>query len=708
MESTLPIIRQLPTSVINKIAAGEVIERPASVVKELVENSVDAGSTKIDVHIEKGGTELIRISDNGCGIPDEQLELAVTSHATSKISNADELFSVSTMGFRGEALASIAEVTQFLIRSRTHDSPCGNELAVNGGQREPIAPCGCAVGTVMEVRNLFFNTPVRRKFLKTPQTEMGHISDAFTRIALANPHVHFTLSHNKRTLHDLPPTEDWSQRIGAFFGEEIQRNLIEVDSEHGEITLAGYVVNPNISRSNNRMQFLFLNNRFIRDRALQHALSEAYRGLLMTGRFPIAFLRMAMPADQVDVNVHPAKLEVRFQESGRLYSQLLGTLRSKFLDVDLRAKIGLADSEDESSVERGDSAISGQLVQEKAAEVQAWAKGSTGDAASQQLESAAQTIFPVDQSPAPSADWTSGGQGGSGSSGNRAGNHSYSGGSSGRGAFASLPSANEFKKFPSLPGEIGISGSSSDSFLPPSGYVGQGVVPGPEGGVESQGELESNGAEHLGEGTIQREDSAPIPVSSRPASGRLNVVQILNRYLVLESEGGMMVIDQHALHERILYEQFRERILSGSVLQQKLLVPIPIELPSGEAGAVLEIKDHLKKIGIGVDDFGGETVLLTSYPSIMAKSQLKEIVHYISDQLSQGSQKPDLHGLLDHLMATMACKAAIKAGDRLTQQEMDSLIEYSHLCQDAHHCPHGRPSSLIFSRDELDKRFKRI
>ena len=287
----MPQIRQLPTSVINKIAAGEVIERPASVVKELMENSVDAGATRIDVSIEKGGTELIRIADNGCGIEEEQLELAVTSHATSKIHSAEELFSVGTMGFRGEALASIAEVTQFLIRSRVAESHSGSELMVNGGQRQPIVPCGCPCGTIMEVRNLFFNTPVRRKFLKTPQTEMGHITEAFTRIALANPSVHFTLNHNGRYLHELPPVENWGLRIGHFFGSEIESNLIPVNSSHGEVTLDGYAVAPTVSRSHNRMQYLFLNGRFIRDRALQHALTEAYRGLLMTGRFPIAFLR---------------------------------------------------------------------------------------------------------------------------------------------------------------------------------------------------------------------------------------------------------------------------------------------------------------------------------------------------------------------------------------------------------------------------------
>ncbi|HRX80747.1 MAG TPA: DNA mismatch repair endonuclease MutL, partial [Pirellulaceae bacterium] len=340
----MPDITQLPTSVINKIAAGEVIERPASVIKELLENSVDAGATRIDVSIEKGGSELIRIADDGCGINPEQMKLAVASHATSKIRDADDLFHVRSLGFRGEALASISEISHFLMRSRTHDRSAGSEMSVTAGTIGEIAPCGCPVGTSIEVRNLFCSTPVRRKFLRTTQTEMGHISEAFTRIALAHPAIHFTLKHNDRTLFDLPADDNWRERITTFFGQEIGDAMIWVDNRDDEtsVRLSGYVANPSHSRSNNRMQYLFLNQRFIRDRSLQHALGEAYRGLLMTGRFPIAFLRLDMPAEMVDVNVHPTKLEVRFQDGGRVYSQLLGTLRSKFLTSDLTAKESLA------------------------------------------------------------------------------------------------------------------------------------------------------------------------------------------------------------------------------------------------------------------------------------------------------------------------------------------------------------------------------
>ncbi|MEO8495625.1 MAG: DNA mismatch repair endonuclease MutL, partial [Planctomycetota bacterium] len=369
----MPDITQLPTSVINKIAAGEVIERPASVVKELLENSVDAGATRIDVSIEKGGSELIRIADNGCGISAEQLKLAVASHATSKIRDADDLFHVRSLGFRGEALASISEVSHFLMRSRTQAAAVGAEMAVTAGTLGEIAPCGCPIGTSIEVRNLFCSTPVRRKFLRTPQTEMGHISEAFTRIALAHPAIHFTLQHNDRTLYDLPADDNWRERITTFFGREIGDALIWVDNrdEESSVRLSGYGTNPSHSRSNNRMQYLFLNQRFIRDRSLQHALGEAYRGLLMTGRFPIAFLRLDMPAEMVDVNVHPTKLEVRFQDGGRVYSQLLGTLRSKFLSSDLTAKESLAAEKTSDKEPAVDPARAEQLRRE----MTDWAKG---------------------------------------------------------------------------------------------------------------------------------------------------------------------------------------------------------------------------------------------------------------------------------------------------------------------------------------------
>lgn len=640
----MPDITQLPTSVINKIAAGEVIERPASVVKELLENSVDAGATRIDVLIEQGGSELIRIADNGCGIAPEQLTLAVASHATSKIRDGDDLFHVRSLGFRGEALASISEVSHFLIRSRMSDNAAGSEMAVTAGTLGELAPCGCPIGTSIEVRNLFCSTPVRRKFLRTTQTEMGHISEAFTRIALAHPKIHFTLKHNDRMLYDLPADDNWRDRIATFFGREIGDVLMWVDNrdEESSVRLSGYVANPSQSRSNNRMQYLFLNQRFIRDRSLQHALGEAYRGLLMTGRFPIAFLRLDMPAEMVDVNVHPTKLEVRFQDGGRVYSQLLGTLRNKFLTSDLTAKESLA------SEKTGDKelAVDPGHAERLRREMTDWAKGQGSgqqSAVSGQPEPAlnAQQRIPL----------------------------SYDR------ALGRLP---EFQPY----GDRRLDPPS----LPPRDNPS--LQPGtPAANAPS-------------------EEPRTRPMPARDARSSIGL-QLHNRYIVTENETGMVVIDQHALHERVLYEQIREKVLAGKVESQRLLVPEPVALTADEAGAALEVKDTLAEIGIEIESFGGDTVVISAYPAMLANISPAEVLRQVVDILLGGEKKPDRRDVLDELLHMISCKAAIKAGDRLSVEEVDALLEQRHLFHDTHHCPHGRPTALVFTREELDKRFKR-
>ncbi len=353
-------IRVLPQSMINKIAAGEVIERPASVVKELVENAVDAGATRIDVLIEQGGADLIRIVDNGCGIRPDQLELALSPHATSKIVEADDLFKILTFGFRGEALASIAEISQMTVKSRVENSNEGSEIQSNGGQRTVPIPCGMPVGTQIEVRNLFFNTPVRRKYMKSATTEFGHVAETFVRLALPQPGIHFTLRHAGRVVHDLPPERQRQpfmlSRVRQLFGEEVAKEMIAIESRPSSIVkVHGLVSHPNHSRANNRMQYFFLNGRFIRDKALQHALMEAYRGILTVGRFPLAFLHVELPPDHFDVNVHPTKMEVRFLDSNKVYSGFLGAIRDKFLSTDLHGRFSASASKSVPSSSHADA-----------------------------------------------------------------------------------------------------------------------------------------------------------------------------------------------------------------------------------------------------------------------------------------------------------------------------------------------------------------
>ena len=655
----MPIIRQLPVSLVNKIAAGEVIERPASVVKEMLENSIDAGSDLIEVMVSGGGIDLLRISDNGCGIEPEQLELALAPHATSKLADSEDLFDVRTLGFRGEALASIAEISHMTLRSRVASSDGGYELRAQGSEREPIKPCAMNVGTTIEVRHLFFNTPVRRKFMKTPSTEMGHVIEAFTRIALAFPNVHMKLSSNDRVQYDLPPTNRWSERIRAFFGDEIADALISVEHEDEKVKVRGYVADPSVSRSNNRMQYLFLNGRYIRDRALQHALSEAYRGLLMVGRLPICFLQMQIDPKTVDVNVHPTKVEVRFEDSGAIYSRLLHTIRHRFLTSNLVAKAPqTADQNRTGNLQQDASLVSRTPEAESNTSLMDWARS--------------QQTVPTFQ-PFPNAGFAPDAY--------RSGNP--------------FPGNRPFPSGPTPGGEFSGGG------FPGGGFPGSSPAS-PLNSPQATDSLENRSPETT-------PASLPIDsphewVGSTPAVG----FQIHNRYLITQDEAGMVIIDQHALHERILFEQIKTKVLSRSLDRQRMLMPATVQLTSSEAAMAIESKAMLAEIGFEIESFGGDTVLLSAYPSILSKRAPEEMLRTVLEALMSGGKKVNAQDVLDELMNMMACKAAIKAGDRLSDPEISALLEQRHLYHDTHHCPHGRPTALFFSKEQLDKMFKRI
>jgi DNA mismatch repair protein MutL len=500
------------------------------------------------------------------------------------------------------------------------------------------------------VRNLFYNTPVRRKFLKSTPTEAGHIAEALTRLALACPSVHFTLRHNDRTVYELPAGDDVRPRIAALFGQELVDALIAVDSQDGPVRLAGYVADPSQSRANNRMQYLFLNGRCIRDRALQHALGEAYRGLLLTGRYPIAVLYFELPPDAVDVNVHPTKLEVRFQDGGRIYSQLLATLRTKFLTTDLTARgrvaPGAASDTDHHEFEsRDDSA--------RRAEVVAWAKGELAQAIEK-----AQAATAVADPPRP------------------------------------IPPFAPYPDYPSFTSRQPLEIHTLDRTFPD---------------LDAQDEEEPAGLDDaLAEpSTLHPPLSTPHSPPSTPHSPPASGLQIHNRYLVTESLEGVVVIDQHALHERIIYEQLRAKVLAGALESQQLLVPEAVDLAPAEAAAVLDYADDLARLGIGVSAFGGSTILVTSYPAMLTRLSPAATLRGVVEELLAGDRSPDRRELLDDLLHMMSCKAAIKAGDPLTPPEIDALLAQRHLAQDAHHCPHGRPTALVFTREDLDRQFKR-
>lgn len=649
-------IRPLEPLVINQIAAGEVIERPGSVVKELLENSVDALATRVDVDVVAGGSELIRVVDDGEGIHPDDLQLAVTSHATSKVESAADLFRVRTLGFRGEALASIASVSRMRIRSRQPTAETGHELQVDCGVSQPIQPAGGPPGTLIEINHLFANTPVRRKFLKTAATEFGHLSEQFTRVALAHPRLHAVLRHNNKTVYEIPAANQLLDRLRLFYGSELADKLISVESEAGDVRLWGYVAHPSQSRSTRKSQYLFLNGRWIQDRSLQHALGEAYRGLLMVGRFPVAFLFLEMPPDQVDVNVHPCKAEVRFRDSQQLYRQLLSSLRSRFLGMDLDSTMSLPS-------QKPAPTATPEHQRKLQMEVAEWAKG--------QLDAWQSPTNPPANTASEHAAPTPGAE-------------SPQGAGFSNGADSTAESRGE-----------------SASVVAGAAF---GAEPFPASSTPHEPATSWSDAERSSESNLAH----PQPSTEPPASATTRIMQIHDCYLVMESGEGLTVIDQHALHERVLYEQFRRRVLDGAVESQRMLLPVSVDMGSDETAAVLEHREVLAQLGIGVEEFGGNTVLLTAYPPMLARADHTQLLRDVAEQLLGAGQKPTRRDILDELLHMMSCKAAIKAGQRLTPDEMESLLAQRHLVDDAHHCPHGRPTALVLSKGELDRQFGRL
>jgi len=828
----MPEIRELSKSMINKIAAGEVVERPANVVKELVENSVDAGAKRIEIVVEKSGSDLIKIVDNGCGIAAEQLVLALSPHSTSKISEADDLFRIHTLGFRGEALASIAEVSQLVLSSRTADAEAGAQIRSDGGVFDEIVPCGRPVGTTVEARNLFFNVPARRKFLKSPTTEFGHISEAVVRIALPRPDVHFVLKHNGRTVYDLPATNDRKERIGRVFGADVAARLVEIESEYKNVKVTGFVGLPDLSRGSQSLQYIFLNGRHIRDRALQHALTEAYRGLLVSGRHPVAFLNIATPPDFVDVNVHPSKLEVRFVDGQAIYASVLGAIRDKFLRSDLTSRPndaeldvaarrtqtafaqGFAQERSSSSapsnrptppavsasapsseppanapsaevrelrfvpdVDSRDpiAALDESVAEERRRDVLGWLTGksksngarssetsktpeSAQDAQTPPLsgfpqppkspnlsdsdvvaaanaaldEAAALDASPVDAAPSAAFSQRS-----------RTQTSSFG-----------LGGTSEFRKFPPLAPSFSARGDAPQ--VPKTPQASESTFkPGTFGGTRdfdapAADKLpESPNSPNLSRSNADSSESAAPSKSTQPQffntedldapvanaatlreqvaannAGRFRpnvplenqvaynaagkpVVQICRRYLAMEAKGGLAVVDQHALHERILYERLKANFSAGKLDAQRLLVPEVVDLTPTEHPVALENRELFANLGILVDDFGGSSVVVNGYPAILRAASPSEIFLAALATLQRNRGKLERADLLDESLKQMACKAAIKAGDSLRPDAIVELIAAAEEELQSHHCPHGRPSTLVFSVQEIDKLFKR-
>jgi DNA mismatch repair protein MutL len=618
----LPRIHQLSPSLVNRIAAGEVIERPASVVKELVENSLDAGATHITIEVEDGGRELIRIIDDGSGIPPQDLPLAFASHATSKLTSDDDLFRINTMGFRGEALASIGSVSHARILTRTSDSDAACEIHNNGGSiSHPQAAAG-NIGTTIEVRHLFFNVPARRKFLKGTATEFGHIAETVLRLALPHPHVHFTLTHNNRKSLDLPATTEQDRILQAWPDDFREQRLnLDLNLRDAEIRIRGIIGLPELARPTAKHQYLYLNARPIRDRFIQHALREAYRGLTEPGRHPAAVLLIDIPPQDVDVNVHPTKSEVRFRDGGRIHGLVLSSVREKLLGSDLTpAAIPM--------------------------------RGGADDAQRPDLRERLANFFrtvPSDViAPAAPQPWELQRQDASSS--------------------LPLPLPEQNNHSDSSPRGMGVPPMQSHEVPPPP-------APNPQSPIQNP---KSNSA-----------------------------LQLHNAYLVTQSDDGLIIIDQHALHERIMYEDLLARLSRGPLESQRLLIPETLPSSSSQLALLDHIQPLLNRLGIEVALFGPDTLAVHAVPSVLEKLGPAQ---FVADLLERGEQELlDLteEELLHEILDMMACKAAIKAGDPLTHAEIESLLARRDLVDRSSNCPHGRPTTLRLSLRDLEKQFKR-
>jgi DNA mismatch repair protein MutL len=609
-------IQQLSPSLVNRIAAGEVIERPASVVKELVENAIDAGASHITVEIEDGGRELIRIIDDGSGIPASELPLAFASHATSKLSSDEDLFAIATMGFRGEALASIGSVSHARILSRAADAESAYEILNRGGAiSDPQAAAG-NIGTTIEVRNLFFNVPARRKFLKGSATEFGHISEMLLRCALPRPEISFRLSHNGRKVLDLPASET-ERRLLEAWPEDFHEQRLALQSRDGEIQLRGLIGLPELARPTAKFQHLYLNGRPIRDKFIQHALREAYRGLTEPGRYPAAVLLLEMPAADVDVNVHPTKAEVRFRDGGRIHGLVLSSVRERLLGSDLSPR----------AVARRETPMDENLRQDMQSRLAEFFKSGPVNPSAWAPAAAAP--------PAP--------------------------------IFEPRPAA-----FPSPPAP----GDRASFDLPPSSSEPAPLPPAP-------------------------------PPSAAAAPRAAPAIQLHNSYLVAESDDGLVIIDQHALHERIMFEDLKARITRGPLESQHLLLPQSFTASSRQIALLEQIQPLLARLGIEAAPFGPDSVAVQAFPTFLEKL---DPVEFMRELLERGEQELlDLHEeeLLHELLDMMSCKAAVKAGDPLTAAEIEALLARRDLVERSSNCPHGRPTTLRLSLRDLEKQFKR-
>lgn len=618
----------------NKIAAGEVVERPASVVKELIENSIDAGSSRIEITITDGGLKEMLISDNGTGMDGNDAVMAFERHATSKIRSAEDLERIETLGFRGEALASIAAVSRLSLRTKTRDSIAGTEVLIDGGKLVHTGETGCPEGTLFKIQDLFYNTPARKKHMKSIPVEGGHISEIVNKIAMAHPNISFQLKSNNRLIFKTTGNGNLQECIAGIYGPELAREMLSVNTAQEEFRVAGYIGKPSVTRSSRSHQVIYVNGRFIKDRMISEAVEKAYHSLIMTGRYPVFVLHISISPEMVDVNVHPAKTVVRIDDSQRLTEFIFGTVKQNLLSHRL-----IPDME-----ERSTPAVMPPITEQPQEIIQ------------EELNLPRRT-YPVF---VPENKY-------------RQGDENYDLHKIDKSKHVEIERHLEIK-------EEHIS--------------------------ESRANYSETHSESHGESQKPQNHSVH-PSNNNNFPDIRPVAQIDSTYIIAQGIDGMYVIDQHAAHERIIYEKYMAKT-DSYITTEQLLFPETVQLTYQEAQFLVEYVTEFTNLGFVIEHFGGNSFLLRGVPTAVSKENSKEIFLDLLDYFSRNRYTISGKVLEEKFLITMACKNAIKAGQKLGLPEMESLLEQLAEAEQPYTCPHGRPTIIHFSGYELEKKFKRV
>ncbi len=671
-------IKVLDQDTINQIAAGEVVERPASIVKELVENAVDASSTAVTVEIKGGGIDFIRITDNGCGIEKEQVRKAFLPHATSKIRSADDLETVASLGFRGEALSSIAAVAKVELVTKTDEGISGIRYVIEGGEEKSCDEIGCPEGTTFIIRDLFFNTPARRKFLKSKMTEAGYVESFIQRLALSHPTISFKFICDNKNKVSTSGNGNLKDVIYNIFGRDVAMNLLPVKGNENGILVDGYIGKPVISRGNRNYENYFVNGRYLKNNIISKAIEEGYKGHAMVHKFPFTALMISMDPHAFDANVHPAKMEMRFRNAEELYSSVMSAVRSSFVKKELIPKVGLGN---EQKVKENARKIPEPFEKKRRAIEERFSSLS-----SEQIKQIAKKKENEDVSEISNRR--------SSIEERIARLHVGENASIQKEIDKAIPKAMKKNNIDSEKTENNTEINTEQPQL-------QQPVQPEKTKVELVKETDS-----YAKGTQM--SFADVPLLSEEARPKHRIIgQVFRTYWLVEYDEKLFFVDQHAAHEKVMYEKLKKDLDNNTIVQQMVAPPIILTFSIKEQQKFELCEESFKKLGFLIEEFGGNEYCIRGVPANLLGIDPQELFIEVFDQIEENSGKMNMEMITDKL-ASMACKAAVKGNTTMSYEEMDSLMEQLMKLDNPYQCPHGRPTIISMTKYELEKKFKRV